>query len=229
MPVIPGSLEELIDAIGSKAAYPDCVWRGQSNYMWSCFPSLHRRLRASGYADFQINEGLLRHVEGCMIREACEQSLLDGDDGGTVEFMALVQHYGGATRLLDVSHDPLVALYFALGDMNQTGTVFRYRISLECTVSPADGLTAWNDLLSRGEPGHPILYNPPDWDRRIAVQKGAFLTTTLPGFLSDPNIFTNETEDSKVDLVWVNPELKIKAKTYLEQNGITEQTLLPSM
>ena len=74
-----------------------------------------------------------------------------------------------------------------------------------------------------------MLYNPLPWDRRIEVREGAFLTTSLPGFLSDPTIFTNQTLDSEVDVIWVNPRLKNEARAYLEEKGITQQALFPSM
>lgn len=229
LPVMPNSLSELLNAIGKQATHPGCVWRGQSNFVWPCFPSLYRRLLKSGYADSVIDETLVRRAETIVIQEACKQSLLDAGDEATVGFMARVQHYGGATRLLDVSYNPLVALYFSLSNKDQTGVVYRYLISSECTVSADDGLVLWRDLLAKGESGRPVLYNPLPWDRRIEVQEGAFLTTSLPGFLSDPTIFTNQTLDSEVDVIWVNPRLKNEARAYLEEKGITQQALFPSM
>lgn len=183
----------------------------------------------SGFADFQINEDLIRRAEDCLIEDARRQSMLAPSEETTVEFMAKLQHYGGVTRLLDVSRDPLVAFYFSLGCMDETGVIFRYFISPECVITGENGVTLWRDLLNWGERNHPILYIPPSWGRRIEVQSGAFLTTSLLGQLSDPNIFTNEARDSKVDLVWVAPDLKKEAMAYLERKGITKQTLLPSL
>lgn len=183
----------------------------------------------SGFADSQINEGLIRRVEDCLIEDARRESLLAHSEKATVEFMAKLQHCGGATRLLDVSRDPLVALYFSSGHMNETGVIHRYFINSDCMITGDNSVTLWSDLLDWSERDPPILYMPPSWDRRIEVQSGAFLTASLLGSLSEPSIFTNESLDSRVDLIWVTPDLKVDAMVYLERKGITKKTLFPSL
>lgn len=60
----------------------------------------------------QIDEGLVRHAESRILEEARANGLLRCG-GSVLEFMACMQHFGGATRLLDVTSSLDVALYFA--------------------------------------------------------------------------------------------------------------------
>ena len=54
-------------------------------------------------------------------------------------WVSFAQHYGEKTRLLDVSRDPLVALYFACqGDKEQTGFIWLYPMPTQFDYEPAD-------------------------------------------------------------------------------------------
>jgi FRG domain len=76
--------------------------------------------------------------------------------------LALAQHYGLATRLLDWSWNPLVALFLvATDDDTEDGGVYAW---------PFAGL-----LGERFSEVHDVrTYEPPPFDRRIAAQQGVF-------------------------------------------------------
>lgn len=225
----PKTLADLLELLNGGFLKEGFVWRGQSNCMWPLFPSLYRRLRYHGFADSQINESLVRRAEALLIKHAQLESLLDEESGDCLELMAQIQHYGGATRLLDVTHNPLVALYFSLGDLSTTGVVHRWCIDPSCRVVIGNGSASWDDVLRKGEGGRPVLVCPPAWNRRMSVQSAAFITTVLANPLSETNIFTNETSSSKVLTIWIAPEMKFELREYLESKGINKRTLLPSI
>lgn len=134
-PYVPETLEELLDCFPAGSAADDFMWRGQANLYWTPFPTLYRRIRGSGYSDMQINEGLVRHVESRIIEEARANGPLRCG-GSVLEFMARMQHYGGATRLLDVTSSSDVALYFASSKYDEVaGIVYSYRVNPDMRVS----------------------------------------------------------------------------------------------
>lgn len=75
-------------------------FRGQANVDWDIMPSI-----------FRSKSHLKRESE--MIHEACRVVTTELDFEKHFELLTKLQHYGMVTRLLDVSLNPLVALFFA--------------------------------------------------------------------------------------------------------------------
>ena len=107
--------------------------------------------------------------------------------------MALMQHYGGATRLLDAASGFDVALCFALSRHDEvTGVVYSCRVNPDMRVSigeQSDGREPdWYELADRCR-GGPLLVIPWGYEPRIVAQHEAFIMTSLDGSLADPNLF----------------------------------------
>lgn len=85
-----------------KLELPFYQWffRGQKNQLWPVEPNVFR------------NDGLSK--ESVTIQSALRQNPFEfKDSSGDFEILTKLQHYGLGTRLLDVTLNPLVALYFA--------------------------------------------------------------------------------------------------------------------
>lgn len=108
--------------------------------------------------------------------------------------MARMQHYDGATRLLDVASSLDVAHCFASSRHDEvTGVVYPYRVNPDMRVSigeqPDGRELDWYELTDRCRGGRPLLVIPRGHEPRIVVQHGAFIMTSLDGSLADPNLF----------------------------------------
>ncbi len=226
----PRSLDELIGLLRDTSE--GTVWRGQAYFVWPAIPTLYRRLRQSGFIDSQISESLIVAAEERILADAKQQGLIEGNDS-VVEFMARLQHYGGATRLLDVTTDWRVALYFACASHpSRTGIVLAYRVNPDNRIKlagPSADSCDWGKLLSQCEDERLLLVEPAPYDKRIAAQHGAFIMTALGGTLAEPTIFTHQSHDAEVKLTLVNQKVKKEALAYLDARGITGAALFPSI
>ena len=89
-------------------------YRGQGDYNWHLTPSIYRNYRNGLYSleremlrDFKLAFHIITKNS---FSEACS-----GKDND-ISYMALMQHYGLPTRLLDWTESSLIALYFSVRD-----------------------------------------------------------------------------------------------------------------
>ncbi len=83
-------------------------FRGQSNYEWNLSPALYR-------IDPKTNESLFNR-EKVLIWEAMNKFPEEFEGLDKFSILVKLQHYGMKTRLLDLTENPLVALYFACNE-----------------------------------------------------------------------------------------------------------------
>lgn len=88
------------------------LYRGQSNFTWHLSPSVYRNNQ------FQFESIYVKELE------RIQPSEFDGYSN--FDKLVKMQHYGLPTRLLDVTLNPLVALYFACVDHPECDGAFYY-------------------------------------------------------------------------------------------------------
>jgi hypothetical protein len=127
------------------------------------------------YHVYLLNEARLRgfdHHEGVKL---CD-----------LELLALLQHYGSATHLLDISRDVITALWFACcADPENTGVVvgfdetgIRQLTAEEGTASQFYQLMQWMQYFKQNGTPKPIPvvgWRPRDLTSRILAQRGLFI------------------------------------------------------
>ena len=101
-------------------------YRGHSNKEFKLEPSIYRK---NDKGDFLYIEN-----EDKIYRETIAKVPYDFKGKNTIESLVLMQHYGVPTRILDLTTNPLVALYFAcVGNEDKDGEVIVFDIPQEST------------------------------------------------------------------------------------------------
>lgn len=177
------------------------LWRGQARGDLGVEPGMHTRV---------LNSDAVSHDESAAaaattgLLKAARKMRLDRQDGNRLPDLALLanlQHHGAATPLLDVSTDPLIALWMvafanssdpdALDDT--PGSLFGIRRPpKERWIDPLDArkYTARSSSnISDALAGQTWWYRAPDVTERLRIQRGSFLI----GELSRPNDRPNTT------------------------------------
>jgi len=160
------------------------------------------------------------HLEALKsFRRECWAFGLTATEG--LEDLAVAQHYGLATNLLDWSTNPLVALFFACGEeYDKDGTALGGDVFVLNNPEPVGEQDIkgdkWRDIKGLK------LYNPRLIDPRITRQKGLFTIQgvadkTVKDLVSPPELITH----------FVPAELKLVLLEILYTMGIDRSTLFP--
>ena len=133
----PHSIDELmmsISRIGFLETGRRYVWRGVRDWHWPIRTSLQRyAARYDPHFDYR-SEPYSRKLERQVLAHARYWRM---DRAGTLSDQALLaslQHHGSPTRFLDVSTDPMTALWFAcerapLDERDASGALFAFDVS----------------------------------------------------------------------------------------------------
>ena len=150
------------------------LWRGQPNCDHDITPAAHTRVGA-GITDDS--------VKACMraLIDAARAAKLDVHEGTVLPdlaLLAMLQHHGAGTPLLDVSLDPLVALYMAVVSSNPSddakdGALFA--IQKPPVVHPSFETTRFEDVYDNLPADKVVMYSAPEVSERLRIQRGHFL------------------------------------------------------
>jgi hypothetical protein len=239
----PQSWRELDDAITEAGfgrhqadAQSTLVFRGLSRASYTNVSSLARL------------EGDYAALERHLIRNFRKYAHQESPGPTSWDWVALGQHHGLPTRMLDWTFSPLVALHFAtavapeedalLWAVDVAGAHERLPAVLREDLEREGMLLATTELLTRyaAEPGDlkdleedapfALFLEPPSLDQRI-VNQAAVLSV-----ISDPTCQMDEWLDANQDLwhAWRLPcEVKNEVRIRLDQMQITERVLLPGL
>lgn len=156
--------------------YLDKTWifRGVPNKEFKLVPNIGRRgvrknPKTGKNLPYDVNEG-----SKCLeqfIREA--RTHLPYEPRSNLEWLAIAQHHGMPTRLLDWSESPLIAAFFAVkwggffGGERKDAAIYGVPTPPAATVEDEKYPFEMSDI-------EPKLYRPPHLSPRIIVQQGVF-------------------------------------------------------
>ena len=202
--------QEAVLEISQQHIRRELVWRGTRRAEWGVMSSLYRKLyRLHGTPP---TEDDLVAAEGRILDLA--RSDWRFDDRPAMELLAHLQHLGGPTRLLDVSENPLVGLWFAVEhrerDEQADGRVFAFATDASPIALDADwgGRTlrwhSWRTDEDRrtnrwGTGERRRIWRPPAYQERISAQNAAFIVDGAP--IEGRSTSTDEATNVPIDEV----------------------------
>lgn len=189
------------------------------------------------------------HLERHLLRNFRKYSQMPDEGGSIWNWMALGQHHGLPTRLLDWTYSPYVALHFATADFelyDRDGFIWavNYVNSMEYlpdqlkSIIDAEGSHIFTaEMLDKAtnsieglsklkKEAFAIFLEPASIDQRIVNQYAVF------SMMSDPDLLLNNwllQKEIKQFRIVIPAELKWEIRDKLDQSNINERVLFPGL
>lgn len=224
--------------------YRSWAFRGQACAAWPVFSALSRYLRAnkvderawSGQEE-RILRIFKRKAHLCLTHVPAEEN--------SFQWLALMQHHGAPTRLLDLTWSPYVAAFFALEHATEPASVWGFSVpgisDLDeqtirggMTIRPREmGFWApgsYEQFFLLGTTPFVVMGEPFIMNRRLIAQSGTFL---VPGVLNEPieSILNDypSPETTVVKFVLDTEKMRVDALCAMYNMNITNATLFPGL
>ena len=213
------------------------VYRGHGNRAYVLRSKIVRYLRGDTenieYADDEELEYLQRS-ERVLLQGFQRQAVpyLNYTPQNILEWLAIGQHHGLATRLLDWSDNPLTALFFAVEnaqDYDKDGVVWVFRgMALVETPQAQNLLELDKHLMNSGV----SIYYPKHINPRFISQQGCFTVHSMASgyyWISLEAKYTTADRDYALTKISVPKSVKPMLRNELDRMGVNYHTLFPDL
>lgn len=155
------------------------IFRGQGNAEWDVDSSATRRLKRYD-KDVAIKPQDLFHYQRELLKRLKEQNFPEYRGIDDLDVIAIQQHIGCATMLMDFTKDMYYALYFAcIGNINSDGIVVFFDVSQNNVIDIMNTKVKYaqkNNILDFNRTNQKLfLYRPGHIHERPKIQKSMFL------------------------------------------------------
>lgn len=191
---IPENIEDifqLIINIGINGK--QILWRGQSNSKWKIESSIQREIKKGSNKKSTVSEKDVSKFEKEIYDKTKKWNIDNVDNYNELAIASFLQHHGGPTRLVDVTTDPFVALFFAcFENKKENGVLFgfdlplntlRYTVEYKPISMEDDGYNVtiysggtYDEILSKLKSAEmPAILKSNILESRIKAQRAMFL------------------------------------------------------
>ena len=208
------SLSEFIElALSSQGSMP--LFRGQSKSAWKLVPKLGRS------TDSNLDVVVLERQLLDSFRSA-SVSMLDRSTADDWELLAVAQHFGLATRLLDWTTNPIAALWFAIKDpVDAEAAVWSF-------CPKADDYA--DRSTSPFSQSRTVVYQPSHLTERIVKQSGWFSVQKFNRTKSRLSTFDMVSAyRTRLSKLTVASRHVPRLRSELDQLGVNDAALFPDL
>jgi hypothetical protein len=216
------------------------AFRGHQDAQWQLLGSLSRHLNdfVPGPASWRAREErAIRIFRRKAHNYLSDASVLDED----LRCLALMQHHGAPTRLLDFTKSPFVAAFFALEKTVTDSAVFALNTPVLWNATPIGRPELTRDEIDprlKGNFERHFMKNnreiiwigePTQMDKRLVAQSGTFV---MPGVIDKPldEILSHYASDRDlITKIILPPSIRQEAMRALYRMNITNATLFPDL
>tara|TARA_Y100001968_G_C19406084_1_gene743702 strand:+ start:776 stop:1444 length:669 start_codon:yes stop_codon:yes gene_type:complete len=204
--VIVNNFSELLSEFEKEKEGQNVVFRGHSNVEYELKTSLGRCEPIHGKTTLQLEKRILKLFK--------ESSLpfLEFKPTNELEWLAIAQHFGLPTRLLDWSYNPLVASYFAVESNPDTDSALFVLAGCSTIQDPEKFKLNSQDKVQK--------YRPSWISSRIQNQSGLFTLHNNP-----EKIFKHK----NLKKVIIPKKIKKEVKKMLFKFGINQRLIYPGL
>ena len=216
------------------------AFRGHRSAEWMLSNSLARQLTR-----FCPDEASWRMREARALRIFRRKAHIYLDARGAIEddlrCLAMMQHHGAPTRLLDFTKSPFVAAFFALESAKTNAAVFALNTPALWNLAPSFDRTLMRDVIDPREQGryakyfaanqNPILWcgEPAEMDRRLVAQSGLFVVPGQCHVTLEDILCHYEAKVPLLKKAVLPCDLRHRAMQSLYRMNITNATLFPDL
>jgi hypothetical protein len=241
--------QEFVGIIQGWQCVRNWCFRGQASAKWPLKSSLSRHIKVSKVSKqvWELQETRTRRT----FRRKCHLFLDDlPDENDELEWLALMQHHGAPTRLLDFTFSPYVAAFFALERATSDAAIWALNLPLLYTIHERHKISGVkvSDKREEEEQADPRdrdvfekYYSPNRhafvWQgdpfrmpQRVVAQSGTFLVSSHLGMTVEDILARYPgSGELLVKVVLKTSKLRAEAMASLYSMNITQATLFPGL
>lgn len=221
-------------------SFHDWIYRGQNDYIYDLNSSLFRTIERNEKIRSNNKQRVIH-----LVREKYEEELIKAfkntchiyisdlpSKRSTFDWLALMQHYGAPTRLLDFSFSPYIALYFAISGAKDDAAVYciNYKDITKIDKRSITNLDMYyQNIMKQEKDIHNtflVPFEPTFTNERLFAQQGVFLVPNSLNF-SHHEILEENYDNTYYTKIKIKSSCFVDIITELQKMNITASSIYP--